>query len=163
MYTHAHKFGETALHFAVDQEHEDIVEVLLKAIADPDLTEVIIVTTTVLYIVQKIMPYDPLHNKFVQSESCINALGIVLDSISIAGDVVPVLCLPLVDDCVKILQVCQETALMLAARKGSLEIVKKLIHHGANANLTNEVNLIQKINKYASLTFDSILTLNNRT
>ena len=29
--------GWTALHFAVDSEHEDIVELLLKAEADPDL------------------------------------------------------------------------------------------------------------------------------
>ena len=32
------------------------------------------------------------------------------------------------------------TALMLAARKGSLEIVKKLTQHGANETLTNKVN-----------------------
>ena len=29
--------GKTALHFAVDQEHEDVVELLLKANTDPDL------------------------------------------------------------------------------------------------------------------------------
>ena len=37
----------TALHFAVNQGHEDIVELLLEANADPDLAEVITVTTTV--------------------------------------------------------------------------------------------------------------------
>ena len=37
----------TALHFAVSQEHEDIVELLLEANADPDLIEVITITTTV--------------------------------------------------------------------------------------------------------------------
>ena len=45
MFTHTLQFGKTALHFAVDQEHEDIVELLLEANADPDLTEVITVTT----------------------------------------------------------------------------------------------------------------------
>ena len=29
---------------------------------------------------------------------------------------------------------------MLAAQKGSLEIVKKLIQHGASVSLTNKVN-----------------------
>ena len=39
---------------------------------------------------------------------------------------------------------------MLAARKGSLKIVKKLIQHGANGNLTNEVNLkIDELNNHA--------------
>ena len=33
----------------------------------------------------------------------------------------------------------QETALMRAARKGSVEIVTKLIQHGANVNLINKV------------------------
>jgi len=33
----------------------------------------------------------------------------------------------------------EETALMVAARKGSVEIVTKLIQHGANVNLTNKV------------------------
>ena len=37
------------------------------------------------------------------------------------------------------MQEFQETALMVAARKGSVEIVKMLIRHGANTNLTNKV------------------------
>ena len=41
MYTYTYIYliqsGKTALHFAVDQEHEDIVELLLKANIDPDL------------------------------------------------------------------------------------------------------------------------------
>ena len=36
----------------------------------------------------------------------------------------------------------QETALMIAAKKGNVGIVKKLIKHGANVNLTNEVNQV---------------------
>ena len=45
-YTHAHththtrlytQWGETALHIAVHEEHEDIVELLLEANADSDL------------------------------------------------------------------------------------------------------------------------------
>ena len=43
VYKHTCKFGETALHFAVHQEHEDIVELLLEAHADPDLKKVITV------------------------------------------------------------------------------------------------------------------------
>ena len=35
----------------------------------------------------------------------------------------------------------QETALMVAARKGGVGIVKKLIQHGANVNLTNKVTM----------------------
>ena len=38
---HTCKFGGTALHFAVHREHEDVVELLLEAYADPDLKEVI--------------------------------------------------------------------------------------------------------------------------
>ena len=72
--TNTHKFGETALHFAVDQEHEDIVELLLEAHADPDLKEVITVTTTSCIGNQKTMPYDSLHNEFVLPESYIIAL-----------------------------------------------------------------------------------------
>ena len=30
---------------------------------------------------------------------------------------------------------------MVAARKGSVGIIRKLIHHGANVNLTNEVTM----------------------
>ena len=42
--THTHtrlytQWGETALHIAVDQEHEDVVELLLEANADPDLAD----------------------------------------------------------------------------------------------------------------------------
>ena len=37
-------------------------------------------------------------------------------------------------------QESQETALMMAAKKGSLEIVKKLIEHGAIVSLVNKVN-----------------------
>ena len=47
MFTHTLQLGKTALHFAVDQEHEDIVELLLEANADPDLAEVITLTITV--------------------------------------------------------------------------------------------------------------------
>jgi len=39
----------------------------------------------------------------------------------------------------KSLQVLQETALMRAVRKENLGIVRKLIQHGANVNLTNKV------------------------
>jgi len=35
-----------------------------------------------------------------------------------------------------------ETALMVAARKGRVGIVKKLIQYGANVNLTNKVTLV---------------------
>ena len=38
-------------------------------------------------------------------------------------------------------QYSQETALMVAARKGSVEIIRKLIHNGANVNLTNKVTM----------------------
>ena len=37
-------------------------------------------------------------------------------------------------------QESQETALMIAAKKGSLEIMKKLIEHGAIVSLVNKVN-----------------------
>ena len=30
---------------------------------------------------------------------------------------------------------------MVAARKASVEIIRKLIHHGANVNLTNKVTM----------------------
>lgn len=46
MYKHTCKFGVTPLHFAVHKEHEDIVELLLEAHADPDLKEVITVAIT---------------------------------------------------------------------------------------------------------------------
>ena len=36
--------GETALHLAVQEEHEDIVELLLEANADPDLPKKVIHT-----------------------------------------------------------------------------------------------------------------------
>ena len=97
MYKHTHKFGETALHVAVNQEHEDIVQLLLEANADPDLKEVNIVTTTVY---RKQFP-NPLHKKIFQSESCINALernGITnhkidfsLYQLSFADYIVPIL------------------------------------------------------------------------
>ena len=38
------QLGETALHCAVDKEHEDIVELLLEAHADPDLPKKVIHT-----------------------------------------------------------------------------------------------------------------------
>ena len=43
-YTHVpmvytHQLGSTALHFAVDGEQEEVVELLLKANIDPDLPE----------------------------------------------------------------------------------------------------------------------------
>ena len=54
-YIHKHKYkqsyidansgeqlGGTALHEAVDKEHEDVVEVLLEANADPDLLQKVI-------------------------------------------------------------------------------------------------------------------------
>lgn len=51
-YIHKHKsyidansgeqLGGTALHKAVDEEHEDVVEVLLEANADPDLLQKVI-------------------------------------------------------------------------------------------------------------------------
>jgi len=37
------------------------------------------------------------------------------------------------------IQDSQETALMVAAREGNVESVKKLIQEGANVNLTNKV------------------------
>jgi len=40
------------------------------------------------------------------------------------------------------IQESQETALMMAARKGSVGIVKTLIQHGANVNLTNKVTCL---------------------
>ena len=57
------------------------------------------------------------------------------------------------DGYVKNLQECQRTALMLAARKGSLEIVNKLIQHGASVSLTNKVNpkIDVMLNNYALL------------
>ena len=39
MYTLYTKWGGTALHIAVYQEHEDIVELLLEANANPDLAD----------------------------------------------------------------------------------------------------------------------------
>ena len=60
MYKHTCKFGETSLHVAVNQGHEDIVELLLEAHADPDLKEVITVSTTCCIGYQKTMPYDSL-------------------------------------------------------------------------------------------------------
>ena len=74
MYKHTCKFGETSLHVAVNQGHEDIVELLLEAHADPDLKEVITVATTCCTGNQKTMPYDSLHNEFVLPESYIIAL-----------------------------------------------------------------------------------------
>ena len=46
------QWGGTAFHFAVDQEHEDIVELLLEANADPDLPVKVIHTyhTTVVMV-----------------------------------------------------------------------------------------------------------------
>jgi len=55
VYKHTCKFGGTALHFAV---HEEIVELLLEAHADPDLKEVITVATTCCTGNLKTMPYD---------------------------------------------------------------------------------------------------------
>ena len=37
------------------------------------------------------------------------------------------------------MQKSQETVLMLAAREGSVGMVRKIIQHGANVNLTNKV------------------------
>ena len=37
-------------------------------------------------------------------------------------------------------QESQETALMMAAKKGNVGTVRKLIKHGASVNLTNKVN-----------------------
>ena len=39
-------------------------------------------------------------------------------------------------------QESQETPLMMAAKKGIVGIVKKLIKHGASVNLTNKVNQV---------------------
>ena len=36
----------------------------------------------------------------------------------------------------------QETALMIAAKKGNVGIVRKLIKRGASVNLTNKVNMV---------------------
>ena len=36
----------------------------------------------------------------------------------------------------------EETALMVAARKGNVGIVRKLIQHGANVNITNKVTVL---------------------
>ena len=44
MHRHYTQLGETALHFAVNQEHEDIVDILLKANADTDLPKKVIHT-----------------------------------------------------------------------------------------------------------------------
>ena len=35
-----------------------------------------------------------------------------------------------------------ETALMVAGGKGKMEIVRKLIQHGANVNITNKVTVL---------------------
>ena len=43
------------------------------------------------------------------------------------------------------MQASQETALMVAARKGEVEIVRKLIQHGANVNITDEVTDLSPI------------------
>jgi len=37
------------------------------------------------------------------------------------------------------MQKSQETVLMVAAREGSVGMVRKIIQHGANMNLTNKV------------------------
>ena len=42
MHQHYTQLGDTALHCAVDQEHEDIVDLLLKANADTDLPKKVI-------------------------------------------------------------------------------------------------------------------------
>ena len=44
MHQHYTQSGNTALHWAVHQEHEDIVDLLLKANADTDLPEKVIYT-----------------------------------------------------------------------------------------------------------------------
>ena len=46
------QFGETALHIAVREKRDDIVELLLEANADPDLTKKVIHTyhTTVVMV-----------------------------------------------------------------------------------------------------------------
>ena len=38
------------------------------------------------------------------------------------------------------MQECQETVLVVAAREGSVQIVGKLVQHGATANLTSKVS-----------------------
>lgn len=40
---------------------------------------------------------------------------------------------------------------MIAAEKGSVGIVRKMIQHGASVNLTNKVNLAQCQSVYISL------------
>ena len=39
------------------------------------------------------------------------------------------------------MQYSQETVLMVAARKRSVGMVRKIIQHGANVNLTNKVTV----------------------
>ena len=49
MHTHTQhntQWGETALHFAVQEEHKDIVDLLLEANADPDMPLKVIHTCT---------------------------------------------------------------------------------------------------------------------
>lgn len=45
MHTHAHsctQYGHTALYFAAHYGHEDVVELLLEAEADPDIADMVI-------------------------------------------------------------------------------------------------------------------------
>ena len=42
------QWGETALHVAVREEREDVVEVLLEANADPDLPDKVILTVVMV-------------------------------------------------------------------------------------------------------------------
>ena len=46
IHQHYTQLGKAALHYAVDQEHEEIVDLLLKANADTDLPEKVIHTST---------------------------------------------------------------------------------------------------------------------
>ena len=98
-YTNAHntydytQSGETALHDAVNQEHEDIVDILLEANIDPDVADKVSHMTLpvpnmkyiyhLLHTAQYMCPLMMLFMmKFVQLDGYVYALGLILNCMS---------------------------------------------------------------------------------
>ena len=103
--------GCTALHLAADREHEDVVQLLIEVDADPDLQDKVI---------------D--HQMVVQLTADCGGCIVMCGSCS-ACKQCP--CVHSVQD--------KDTALIVAAGKGSAGIVKMLIQCGTNMNLTDKV------------------------